>query len=80
MLMAPSPTRSVKLAPFIDQIRENGTGKTIRIMLSDLCRGDYLIGDDLGHGIVHLAELQRVAHFVKCRPHCLDMRWVYLVL
>jgi hypothetical protein len=73
------PTR--KLAAITDQIREDQAGKTVRVMLSGLCRGDYLIDDDLGHGITHLAlELQRVAYFLKCRPHRLDVRRVYVVL
>jgi hypothetical protein len=73
------PTR--KLAAITDQIRENQAGKTLRVMLSGLCRGDYLVDDDLGHGIIHLAlELQCVAHFVKCRPHRLDVRGFYEVL
>jgi len=73
------PTR--ELAAITDQIREDQAGKTIRIMLSSICRGDYLVDDDLGHGITYLAlELQRVAHFVKCRPHRLDVRGVYVVL
>jgi hypothetical protein len=67
LLVLPAFYVTRQLPRFAGQIREDQAGKTVGIMLSGLCSRDYLVDDDLGHGITHLAgDLQRVAHFLKC--------------